>query len=72
MYLIKHSNSAFEGLKNSINIGGDVDSLDWIVVGILAGKHGIDDLPKYMIDNVEGTEYLKELAKKFDNYLNNE
>lgn len=68
LYLIKHSSSAFEGLKNSINIGGDVDSLASIVVGILAGKYGIDDLPKYMIENVEGVTYLKDIAQKFSSY----
>jgi len=68
LYLIKHSNSAFEGLKNSINIGGDVDSLASIVVGILAGKHGIDDLPKFMLDNVEGVNYLKKISQTFAVY----
>lgn len=69
LYLIKHSNSAFEGLKNSINIGGDVDSLAAIVVGILAGKYGIDSLPEYMIQNVEGKKYIKEIAEKFTSYV---
>ncbi len=70
LYFIKHSNSAFEGLKNSIRLGGDVDSLASIVVGILAGKYGIADLPKYMIENVEGVAYLKELAGAFNDHIN--
>lgn len=70
VYTIKHSNSAFEGLKNSINVGGDVDSLASIVVGILAGLHGIESLPGYMLQNVEGVVYLKELASKFKVYAN--
>ncbi len=72
LYLIKHSNSAFEGLKNSINIGGDVDSLAAIVVGILAGKYGIDSLPQYMIKNVEGVNYLKEISRAFKTYAENQ
>ncbi len=72
LYLIKHSNSAFDGLKNSINIGGDVDSLAAIVVGILAGKYGIDSLPQYMINNVEGVNYLKEISKEFNTYAENQ
>lgn len=68
LYFIKHSRSAFEGLKHSINLGGDVDSLASIVTGILAGKYGIGDLPAYMIENVEGVTYLKEIAKDFENY----
>lgn len=69
LYMIKHSNSAFEGLKNSIRLGGDVDSLASIVVGILAGKYGIDDIPRYMIENVEGPAYLNQLAISFQNFL---
>ncbi len=72
LYLIKHSNSAFDGLKNSINIGGDVDSLAAIVVGILAGKYGIDSLPQYMINNVEGVNYLKEISMAFKTYAENQ
>lgn len=69
LYFIKHSRSAFEGLKHSIRLGGDVDSLASIVTGILAGKYGIVDLPGYMMQNVEGVDYLKEIAKGFETYL---
>jgi ADP-ribosylglycohydrolase len=69
LYLIKHTNSAFEGLKNSINIGGDVDSLASIVVGILAGKYGISDIPIYMLENVEGIDYLSQIAKELEEVI---
>ncbi len=69
LYFIKHSRSAFEGLKHSINLGGDVDSLASIVTGILAGKYGISDLPAYMIQHVEGVSYLKDIAKAFELYV---
>jgi len=69
LYFIKHSRSAFEGLKHSIRLGGDVDSLASIVTGILAGKYGISDLPAYMIQHVEGVPYLKEVAKAFELYV---
>lgn len=69
LYFIKHSRSAFEGLKHSIKLGGDVDSLASIVTGILAGKYGIDDLPAYMRQNVEGTIYLKTLAGAFERFV---
>lgn len=71
LYFIKHSRSAFEGLKHSINLGGDVDSLASIVTGILAGKYGIDDLPAYMLQNVEGVPYLKEIANAFELSIEN-
>ncbi len=69
LYFVKHSRSAFEGLRHSINLGGDVDSLASIVTGILAGKYGISDLPAYMIQQVEGVPYLKEIAKAFEVYV---
>lgn len=72
LYFIKHSRSAFEGLKHSINLGGDVDSLASIVTGILAGKYGIDSLPAYMTEHVEGVPYLKEIAKAFEAYFDKE
>lgn len=72
LYMIKHSTSAFEGLKNSIRLGGDVDSLASIVVGILAGKYGTNDLPQYMIENVEGATYLNQLAIQFSKFCYDE
>lgn len=63
LYVLKHSESAFEALKKSILLGGDVDSVASITTGILAGIMGLDSLPKFMIDNVEGKEYLKEISK---------
>jgi ADP-ribosylglycohydrolase len=70
LYMIKHSASTFEGLKNSIYLGGDVDSLASIVTGILAGRYGLESLPPYMLKNVEGVAYLKSVAEDFRNCLN--
>lgn len=69
VYILKHSNNAFEGLKNSINLGGDVDSIAAITTGILAGKYGLDSLPEFMKEQTEGKEKIKELAEKFHKYL---
>jgi ADP-ribosylglycohydrolase len=69
LYIIKHSFNAFDALKKSIFIGGDVDSLAAITVGIAAGKFGIDSIPKFMIDNVEGKEYLMQISENFELYL---
>ncbi len=71
LYVIKHSKTAFEALKNSINIGGDVDSLASICTGILAGKYGIESIPAYMIENVEGGTYIAEIAHEFELQFNN-
>lgn len=64
LYLLKYSNNAFAGLKRAILMGGDVDSLASIVTGILAGKYGVKSLPKYMLENVEGKDYLVGIANK--------
>jgi ADP-ribosylglycohydrolase len=69
LYIIKHSFDAFDALKKSIFIGGDVDSLAAITVGITAGKFGINSIPKFMIDNVEGKEYLMQISENFELYL---
>ncbi len=65
LYILKKSKTPFEALKLSIQLGGDVDSIASITTGILAGKMGLKSIPKFMIDSVEGIEYLKEIAKKF-------
>ena len=69
LYIVKHANTPFEALKYSVNIGGDVDSLASICTGILAGKYGISDIPQYMIDYVEGREYVQEIGAKFEKYV---
>ncbi|MNY19200.1 ADP-ribosylglycohydrolase [compost metagenome] len=69
LYIVKHAKTPFEALKYSVNIGGDVDSLASICTGILAGKYGISDIPHYMIDNVEGREYMQEIGELFEKYV---
>lgn len=62
VYLCMHCTDTFDGLKASIRFGGDVDSLASIVTGILGAKYGIDSLPAYMKENVEGKAMLEEIA----------
>lgn len=71
LYVLKHAQTPFEALKYSVNIGGDVDSLASICTGLLSGKHGIGDIPSYMIENVEGRAYLAEIAEQFEAYVAN-
>ncbi|MBS3147990.1 ADP-ribosylglycohydrolase family protein [Candidatus Woesearchaeota archaeon] len=69
LYVLKHAKDAMDGLRISVRIGGDVDSLASICTGILAGKHGLASLPSFMIENVEGREKLTALAETFERYL---
>ena len=69
LYIIKHSKDAFTGLKQSINFGGDVDSLAAICTGILGGIYGLESLPSFMLEKLEGKSKLEKLAAEFDKYV---
>ena len=70
LYILKHSKSAMEGLRNSVYLGGDVDSAASICTGILGGKYGLDSIPDFMKTNVEGREKLEQLAEEFNIFCN--
>jgi ADP-ribosylglycohydrolase len=65
LYVLKHSQNAMDALRKSVYLGGDVDSVASITTGIMVGIHGLDSLPGYMMANVEGVEYLKQVSDKF-------
>ena len=68
LFVIKNSINAFDALKKSILLGGDVDSIASITTGIMSGRFGIKEIPDYMKMNVEGLPYLKEIALKFKKF----
>jgi ADP-ribosylglycohydrolase len=70
LYLLKHSEDAFDALKQSILLGGDVDSVAAAATGIMAGRCGLDSLPAFMLENVEGLAYLQEVADLLYRRLN--
>ena len=72
LYILKNSKDAFDALKKSVNIGGDVDSIASITTGIMAGITGLKSLPSYMINNLEGIDYLKELSLKYSQIKRND
>jgi ADP-ribosylglycohydrolase len=69
LYVLKHSTDAFDALKKSVLLGGDVDSVASITTGIMAGIHGLSSIPTFMLNEVEGRNYLTEVAAEFDHYL---
>jgi ADP-ribosylglycohydrolase len=71
LYVLKHSATAMDALRMSVHTGGDVDSLASITTGILAGREGLHSLPDWMIQQVEGKDYLMQLAVALEVYLNN-
>lgn len=69
LYILKNSQNAMDALRKSIYLGGDVDSVASITVGIMTGLSGIDSLPAFIIESVEGRAYLKEIAKIWEKKL---
>jgi ADP-ribosylglycohydrolase len=70
LYVVKHAKDTFDGLKKAIKLGGDIDTIASICTGILAGRYGLESVPKFMIEKTEGKEMLKKVAGKFTDYLN--
>lgn len=65
LYLLKYASTPFDALRKSVYLGGDVDSVASITTGILAGCMGLDSLPAFMLESVEGLVYLKEIGAQF-------
>lgn len=64
VYVMKHSRSAFDALRISINMGGDVDSLAAVCVGMAAGRYGLRSLPEFLLEKTEGLTRMEELGDK--------
>lgn len=63
VYVLKHSRSAFDALKYSINMGGDIDSLAAVCTGIASGVYGLESLPQDLLLKTEGFERMKTLGE---------
>lgn len=63
-YVMKHSTSAFEALKYSIRMGGDVDSLAAVCTGIACGAYGPESLPRFLFEQTEGLDRMRQLGEK--------
>lgn len=68
LYIVKHAKDAFSGLKQAINLGGDVDSVAAICTGILAGRFGLGSIPPFMLEKTEGIARLESLALEYEAY----
>ncbi|WP_299245413.1 ADP-ribosylglycohydrolase family protein [uncultured Aquimarina sp.] len=71
LYVLKNSKNVMDALVKSINIGGDVDSIASITTGIMAGRYNLDSLPDFMLQNLEGVDYIKEVTNSFEKYITN-
>ena len=66
LYILKYCTSAFDALQKSVYLGGDVDSVASITTGIMAGVRGLDSIPQFMLDSVEGMNYLIKIGAAFE------
>lgn len=64
IYVLKHAKSAFEALKFSIELGGDIDSLAAVTVGIASGLYGHESLPEFLRTQTEGLERAAMLGER--------
>jgi len=69
LYILKYYKTPFEALKVCMWIGGDVDSLGSIVLGIIGAKEGLSDIPERMKKDVEDPDYLISIGEGFKNWL---
>lgn len=66
LYILKQATNTFDALKQSIYLGGDVDSVASITTGIMGAIYGLDSLPKFMLEEIEGKAYLEALAIQWE------
>ena len=66
LYVLKNSINAMDALQKSIYLGGDVDSVASITTGILAGLYGLESIPSFMIQQIEGLDYLKSIGNMLE------
>mmetsp|Transcript_18732 Transcript_18732/g.32808 ORF Transcript_18732/g.32808 Transcript_18732/m.32808 type:complete len:90 (+) Transcript_18732:1-270(+) len=74
LYLLKHHRGPLDILRASVDIGGDVDSIAALCLGVVGGSEGLDfgepdGLPWFLLEEVEGVEYLHARAKKFEEWM---
>jgi len=66
--LSRFSDSVRQTLIESVMLGGDTDSTACICLGIVAMNQGLDELPKFLLKDLEnrgyGKDYLIELGEK--------
>ncbi|CAE7908187.1 set5 [Symbiodinium microadriaticum] len=77
LYLLKHHRGPLDILRASVDIGGDVDSIAALCLGVVGGSVGLDfgephGLPWFLLEEVEGVEYLHARGKKFEEWIGNQ
>jgi len=74
LYLLKHHQGPLDILRASVDIGGDVDSIAALCLGVVGGSSGLGfgepgGLPWFLLEEVEGVEYLHARGKRFEEWI---
>lgn len=67
LYIIINTDNSFGALKETIYMGGDVDTLAAITLGISVGLYGLGDIPVELIPMLENSERIIRLGEDFRN-----
>jgi ADP-ribosylglycohydrolase len=70
LYILQQAKTPFEGLQQAVYLGGDVDSVASVVTGILCAQMGLDSLPDFMLKQVEGASYMRQLGQRLNACFN--
>ena len=69
LYILNQSQNPMDALRKSVNLGGDVDSVASITIAIMAGRTGLNSIPKFMLERVEGKKYLEGIGTAFEEWI---
>eukprot|EP00746_Dinoflagellata_sp_MGD_P022875 gnl/MRDRNA2_/MRDRNA2_153553_c0_seq1.p1 gnl/MRDRNA2_/MRDRNA2_153553_c0~~gnl/MRDRNA2_/MRDRNA2_153553_c0_seq1.p1 ORF type:complete len:441 (-),score=72.60 gnl/MRDRNA2_/MRDRNA2_153553_c0_seq1:432-1754(-) len=74
LYAIKWHRGPMDALTAAIDVGGDVDSTAALILGLVGGSDGLQfgcekGLPWWMLEELEGVEYLISKANAFERWL---
>lgn len=73
LYMLKHHRTPIDTLRQCLLVGGDVDSLAAVCLGVVAGKEGLqldtpDGIPSSLVHNLEGVDYLINMATMWEQW----
>ncbi|CAE7244474.1 frmA [Symbiodinium natans] len=74
LYILRFHRGPRDALLTSLYIGGDVDSIAALCLGIVGGSEGLQlgqrcGLPWFLVEELEGVEYLVSQASRFEAWL---
>ncbi|CAJ1373170.1 unnamed protein product [Effrenium voratum] len=74
LYLLKHHRGPLDILRASVDIGGDVDSIAALCLGVVGATAGLgfgeaEGLPWFLLEELEGVEYLHARGAKFQDWI---